>query len=183
TSLYTRNSRADDVPARNPTAETSGGSVAPSYQSQGLYDPSYEHDACGVALVADLHGRRDHTVVQHGLTALQRLDHRGARGAEPNTGDGAGILLQIPDAFLREVAGVELPPAGAYATGLMFLPRQPDAAAQAVRVFEKYAEAEGVRILGWRDVPTNPDGLGATALATQPQIRQVFVASELSPED
>src|SRR5690606_20139068 len=87
-------------------AETSGGTVAPSYRSPGLYDSSYEHDACGVALVADLHGRRDHTVVRHGLTALRRLDHRGARGAEPNTGDGAGIMLQIPDAYLREVAEI-----------------------------------------------------------------------------
>jgi len=152
--------------------------VAPSYQSQGLYDSSYEHDACGVALVADLHGRRDHDVVRRGLTALRRLDHRGARGAEPNTGDGAGIMLQVPDAFLREVAGVDLPPAGEYATGLMFLPTDPDAAAQAVGVFEKYAEAEGVQILGWREVPTDPAGLGATALATQPRIRQVFVASK-----
>ena len=157
--------------------------MAPSYRSPGLYDSSYEHDACGVALVADLHGRRDHTVVRHGLTALRRLDHRGARGAEPNTGDGAGIMLQIPDAFLREVAGVELPPPGEYATGLVFLPARADDAAHAVRVFEKYAAAEGARILGWRDVPTNPAGLGDTALATQPRIRQVFVASELSPED
>jgi glutamate synthase (NADPH/NADH) large chain len=151
--------------------------VAPSYQPQGLYDPQHEHDACGVALVADLHGRRDHDVVARGLTALRRLDHRGARGAEPNTGDGAGILLQVPDAFLRAVVGFALPPPGRYATGLVFLPANEAAAARSVRVFEKYARAEGAQILGWREVPTNPDGLGATALAAQPRIRQVFLTA------
>src|SRR5687767_5257429 len=100
---------------------TSGGPMGHPV-AQGLYDPAYEHDACGVAFVADLHGRRSHDVVRKGLQALRRMDHRGARGAEPNTGDGAGILLQIPDAFYRAVAGVPLPPAGGYATGLAFLP-------------------------------------------------------------
>src|SRR5258708_3399934 len=92
-------------------------------QPQGLYDPAFEHDACGVAFVADIHGRRSHDVVHKGLSALRRMDHRGARGAEPNTGDGAGIMIQIPDAFLREVSGIaNLPAAGEYATGLAFLP-------------------------------------------------------------
>jgi glutamate synthase (NADPH/NADH) large chain len=130
-----------------------------------------------VALVADLHGRRSHEVVARGLTALRRLDHRGARGAEPNTGDGAGILLQVPDEFCRAVVDFPLPPAGQYATGLVFLPADPAEAARAVAVFEKYAAAERVEILGWRDMPTNPDGLGATALAAQPRIRQVFLAA------
>jgi len=94
----------------------------PGPQQQGLYDPAFEHDACGVAFVADIHGRRSHDVVSKGLLALRRMDHRGARGAEPNTGDGAGIMIQIPDAFLREVAPFELPSAGQYATGLAFLP-------------------------------------------------------------
>jgi glutamate synthase (NADPH/NADH) large chain len=145
-------------------------------QPQGLYDPHDEHDSCGVAMVADLHGRRSHAVVQHGLTALRRLDHRGARGAEPNTGDGAGMLLQIPDAFCRAVVDFDLPPPGQYATGLVFLPDTDDAAAQAVRVLEKYALVEGLTVLGWRDVPTDDDGLGATAVAAQPRIRQVFLA-------
>jgi glutamate synthase (NADPH/NADH) large chain len=130
-----------------------------------------------VALVADLHGRRSQQVVQHGLTALRRLDHRGARGAEPNTGDGAGILLQVPDEFCRATAGVPLPPPGRYATGLVFLPAGEAEAAAAVRVLEKYAVVEGVEILGWRDVPTDPAGLGATALAAQPRIRQVYLAA------
>jgi glutamate synthase (NADPH) large chain len=145
--------------------------------TDGLYDPSYEHDACGVALVADLHGRRSHDVVARGLTALRRLDHRGARGAEPTTGDGAGILLQVPDGLYRAMVDFPLPPAGEYATGLVFLPAGEADAARAVAVFEKYAAAEGVEILGWRDVPTNPDGLGATALAARPRIRQVFLAA------
>ncbi|MFC7550143.1 glutamate synthase large subunit [Plantactinospora sp. GCM10030261] len=143
----------------------------------GLYDPANEHDACGVAFVADLHGRRSHDVVTRGLAALRRLDHRGARGAEPNTGDGAGIMLQVPDAFLREVVDFPLPPAGAYATGLAFLPTDPDAAAVARRVVEKYALVEGAEILGWRDVPVDPTGLGETALTVRPVIRQLFLAA------
>ncbi|MPZ25885.1 MAG: glutamate synthase subunit alpha, partial [Micromonosporaceae bacterium] len=146
-------------------------------RDHGLYDPAYEHDACGVALVADLHGRRSHDVLARGLTALRRLDHRGARGAEPDTGDGAGILLQVPDALCRAVAGVALPPPGQYATGLVFLPADPEGARQAIRVFEKYARAERVEILAWRDVPTDPTGLGATARAAQPAIRQVFLTA------
>ena len=146
---------------------------------QGLYDPAYEHDACGVAFVADINGRRSHDVVVKGLAALCRLDHRGARGAEPNTGDGAGIMMQVPDAFYRAVVDFPLPPAGQYATGLFFLPATatPADEARAVRVLEKYALVEGAEILGWRDVPVRPDGLGATALAAMPRIRQVFLAA------
>jgi glutamate synthase (NADPH) large chain len=143
----------------------------------GLYDPAYEHDACGVAFVADLYGRRSHDVVAKGLSALIRLDHRGARGAEPNTGDGAGILLQVPDAFYRSVVDFELPPPGRYATGLAFLPNSPKAAARAIKVFEKYALVEGGDVLGWRDVPVVPDGLGESADAARPLIRQVFLAA------
>ncbi|GAB3873157.1 glutamate synthase large subunit [Dactylosporangium cerinum] len=151
----------------------------PGPQPQGLYDPAFEHDACGVAFVADIHGRRSHDVVHKGLSALLRMDHRGARGAEPNTGDGAGIMIQIPDAFLREAAGIEdLPPAGAYATGLAFLPNDDEAAQRAMRVLEKYALVEGAHVLGWRDVPTDPTDLGATALAAMPRIKQVFIAAE-----
>ncbi|GAA3189129.1 glutamate synthase large subunit [Dactylosporangium siamense] len=151
----------------------------PGPQPQGLYDPAFEHDACGVAFVADIHGRRSHDVVHKGLSALLRMDHRGARGAEPNTGDGAGIMIQIPDAFLREAAGIEdLPPAGSYATGLAFLPNDDEAAQRAMRVLEKYALVEGAHVLGWRDVPTDPTDLGATALAAMPRIKQVFIAAE-----
>ncbi|HEX2355923.1 MAG TPA: glutamate synthase large subunit [Micromonosporaceae bacterium] len=144
---------------------------------RGLYDAAYEHDACGVALIADLNGRRSHDVVAMGLSALRRLDHRGARGAEPNTGDGAGILLQVPDAFYRSVVDFDLPPPGRYATGLVFLPTEAADAQRAAAVVGKYADAEGARILGWRDVPVDPAGLGTTADAARPRIRQVFLGA------
>jgi glutamate synthase (NADPH/NADH) large chain len=149
----------------------------PQRTSEGLYDPAYEHDACGVAFVADLSGHRSHDVVTKGLSALCRLDHRGARGAEPNTGDGAGIMLQVPDGFFRAVVDFPLPPAGQYATGLVFLPHDEEAAARAVRVLEKYALVEGADLLGWREVPVDPGDLGESAEAARPRIRQVFLAA------
>ncbi|MGN9907138.1 glutamate synthase large subunit [Phytohabitans sp. LJ34] len=149
----------------------------PQRTSEGLYDPAYEHDACGVAFVADLSGQRSHDVVAKGLSALCRLDHRGARGAEPNTGDGAGIMLQVPDEFFRAVVDFPLPPAGQYATGLVFLPHDEEAAARAIRVLEKYALVEGADLLGWRDVPVDPSDLGESAEAARPRIRQVFLAA------
>jgi len=145
---------------------------------QGLYHPVYERDACGVAFVADLNGRRSHGVVVKGLSALCRLDHRGARGAEQNTGDGAGIMIQVPDEFLRAVVDFPLPPAGEYATGLVFLPTGDAEEARARRVIEKYALVEGAEVLGWRDLPVNPDDLGETALAARPRIRQLFLAAQ-----
>ncbi|GAB2589677.1 glutamate synthase [Paractinoplanes abujensis] len=144
---------------------------------QGLYDPTQERDACGVAFVADLYGRRSHDVVAKGLSALIRLDHRGARGAEYNTGDGAGIMIGVPDEFYRAVAGFELPAAGHYVTGLAFVPTDADERARAIKVFEKYALVEGGDILGWRDVPVRPDGLGQTAEDARPTIIQVFLAA------
>ncbi|WP_308121074.1 glutamate synthase large subunit [Paractinoplanes bogorensis] len=144
---------------------------------QGLYDPTQERDACGVAFVADLHGRRSHDVVAKGLSALIRLDHRGARGAEYNTGDGAGIMIQVPDEFYRAAAGFELPAPGHYATGLAFVPEDAAERARAIKVFEKYALVEGGDILGWRDVPVQPDGLGQTAEDARPAIIQVFLAA------
>jgi glutamate synthase (NADPH/NADH) large chain len=98
--------------------------VTHHHQPQGLYDPQYEHDACGVAFVADLAGRRNHAIVNQALVALRNLEHRGARGAEPETGDGAGILIQVPDAFYREVVGFPLPEPGGYAVGTAFLPQE-----------------------------------------------------------
>ncbi|WIM98184.1 glutamate synthase large subunit [Actinoplanes oblitus] len=144
---------------------------------QGLYDPAFERDACGVAFVADIHGRRSHDVVAKGLSALIRLDHRGARGAEQNTGDGAGIMIQVPDEYYRAILDFDLPEAGHYATGLVFLPTDADEAARAIKVFEKYALVEGGDLLGWREVPVDPADLGATAEDARPAIRQVFLAA------
>ncbi|MBC7592341.1 MAG: glutamate synthase large subunit [Kineosporiaceae bacterium] len=140
-----------------------------------MYDPQNEHDACGVAFVATLTGEASHDIVAKGLTALRNLDHRGAVGSEPDSGDGAGILIQIPDAFLRGVVDFDLPIAGAYAAGIAFLPTDETEAATARQHFEQIAEEEHLKVLGWRDVPVTPDILGATALGCMPTFSQVFV--------
>ncbi len=143
--------------------------------AQGLYDPRFEHDACGVAFVATLTGEPSHDIVVQALTALRNLDHRGAAGAEPNSGDGAGILIQVPDAFLREVVDFELPPRGAYAVGTAFLEGDDDHVLKTRRRIEELADEEGLAVLGWRDVPVDPAGLGATARGVMPQFAQLFV--------
>ncbi|MGZ5371486.1 glutamate synthase large subunit [Aeromicrobium sp.] len=143
--------------------------------AQGLYDPQDEHDACGVAFVATLTGVASHDIVAKGLTALRNLDHRGAVGSEPDSGDGAGILIQIPDAFLRGVVDFDLPIAGAYAAGIAFLPSDEAEAAKARLRFEEIAEEEHLKVIGWRDVPVKPDILGATALGCMPTFSQVFL--------
>ncbi len=140
---------------------------------QGLYDGQHEHDACGVAFVATLSGEPSHDIVDKALTALRNLEHRGASGAD--SGDGAGILLQIPDAFLRAVVDFTLPERGSYAVGTAFLPADEEAAANAVSRIEELAAEEGLTVLGWRDVPVTPSLLGATSLATMPTFRQLFV--------
>ncbi len=145
--------------------------------AQGLYDPQFEHDACGVAFVADLHGRASHRIVEQALTALHNLDHRGAAGAEPSSGDGAGITVQVPDAFLRVVAGVDLPDRGAYAVGNAFLPTEDDAAARARQIVADTAAEENLTVLGWRELPTETAGLGPTARSVMPRFAQLFVAA------
>ena len=142
----------------------------------GLYDPAFEHDACGIALVADMHGRRTHAIVRQGITALEHLAHRGASGAEVATGDGAGILLQMPHGFLAEVAPFELPSQGGYATGVAFLPIDADDAAKARAGVEALALEEGLDVLGWRDLEVDASSLGASALAAMPRFAQVFVS-------
>ncbi|MFQ5553806.1 MAG: glutamate synthase large subunit [Acidimicrobiia bacterium] len=144
----------------------------------GLYDPRFEHDACGVSFVADLHGRKSHHIVQLGLTALSNLEHRGAQGADPNTGDGAGILMQVPDRYLRDVVDFDLPPPGRYATGIAFLPQTIDQAEEGVAGIEAIVADEGLELLGWRDVRSDPSMLGKAARATQPRFRQVFISGE-----
>ncbi|HEX4698211.1 MAG TPA: glutamate synthase large subunit [Actinomycetes bacterium] len=144
---------------------------------QGLYDPAYEHDACGVAFVATLSGIASHTIVDQALTALRNLDHRGASGAEPGSGDGAGILTQVPDEFLRAVTPFALPDRGAYAVGTAFLPDDDDAERAARASIETLAGEEGLTVLGWRDVPVSASLVGATAASVMPRFRQLFVSA------
>ncbi|MET7789072.1 glutamate synthase large subunit [Streptomyces sp900116325] len=141
---------------------------------QGMYDPRNEHDACGVGFVATLTGVASHELVEQALTVLRNLEHRGATGSEPDSGDGAGILLQVPDAFLRAEVPFDLPEAGRYAVGIAFLPA--DDSTEAVQKLEKIAAEEGLKVLGWREVPVSPDLLGSGARATMPEFRQLFVA-------
>jgi glutamate synthase domain-containing protein 2/glutamate synthase domain-containing protein 1/glutamate synthase domain-containing protein 3 len=148
--------------------------------ASGLYDPAYEHDACGVAFVARLDGVPTHEAVDRALTALGQLEHRGAAGADAETGDGAGILLQVPDAFFRAVSGLALPPAGTYGVAVCFLPQDRARRAQLERLLEEVAREEGQIVLGWRDVPVDDRQVGAQARLFAPCIRQLFVAA--SPE-
>ncbi len=146
-------------------------------QAVGLYDPRFEHDACGVGMVARLDNQPTHEVLSRALTALENLEHRGASGADPCTGDGAGILLQMPDELLRAVVGFELPPPGAYGVMMCFLPRDDAARARLEALLERTVVAEGQRVLGWRDVPVSPEHTGEVAGACRPVIRQLFVGA------
>jgi glutamate synthase domain-containing protein 2/glutamate synthase domain-containing protein 1/glutamate synthase domain-containing protein 3 len=143
----------------------------------GLYDPRYEHDACGVGMVARLDNVPTHAILVRALTALENLEHRGASGADPLTGDGAGILMQMPDELLRAVAGLELPRAGAYGVLMCFLPTDDSARSRVEGVLERTVLAEDQRLLGWRDVPVRPEHTGATAASCRPVIRQLFVGA------
>jgi glutamate synthase (NADPH/NADH) large chain len=142
---------------------------------RGLYDPRFEHDACGVSFVVDVKGRRSHRIIELGLSALCNLDHRGASGAEATTGDGAGISVQVPDGFLREVAGFPLPPAGAYGVGLAFVPSDDEARAKVESAIEIIVADEGLALAGWRTVPVLAEDVGPSALAVMPAFRQLFV--------
>src|SRR3954447_18568371 len=125
---------------------------------QGLYDPANDKDACAVAFVADARGRRSRAIVAQGLTALHNLDHRGAAGSEPNSGDGAGILTQVPDALLRASVDFDLPPLGEYSVGIAFLPADETERAARIEDVARLAAEEGLTVLGWREVPVDPDG-------------------------
>jgi glutamate synthase (ferredoxin) len=144
-------------------------------KKQGLYDPQFEHDACGIGAVVDIKGRRSHAIVRDALIVLNNLNHRGACGCEPNTGDGAGILLQIPHKFFIKTAGVSLPEPGRYGVGMVYLPRDSKEREDCEKRFESIVNEEGQGVLGWRDVPTDNSSLGATAKAGEPVIRQVFI--------
>ncbi|RLK49222.1 glutamate synthase large subunit [Microbacterium telephonicum] len=143
---------------------------------QGMYNPAFEKDACGLAMVATLRGEAGHDIVQLALEALRNLEHRGAIGSDAGTGDGAGILTQMPDAFLRAVVDFDLPPAGEYAAGLAFLPLEQEAKDAVKAGVEKLAVAEGLTVLGWREVPTVEEHLGKLAHAARPAFEQIFVS-------
>ncbi len=152
---------------------------------QGLYDPKNEHDACGVGFIADIKGQKSHKIVKQGLEILKNLTHRGAVGADPLAGDGAGLLMQIPDEFLRAETSFELPAVGEYGVGMVFLPQGESARKQCEEKVAYYIAAEGQKFLGWRDVPVSSEGLGETVKACEPVVRQIFIGrgSNCSDQD
>jgi len=165
---------------------TDGGGPTIKPAARGLYDPAFEHDACGVGFVVHIKGRKSHAIVEHGITILKNLLHRGACGCEENTGDGVGILIQMPHAFLARVcldAGIRLPAAGQYGCGLIFLPRDPAQAQWCQRRFEEIIRDEDQVPLGWRDVPTNDAEVGPTARACEPAFKQIFIGRSPNLDD
>ncbi|MGH4051218.1 MAG: glutamate synthase large subunit [Clostridium sp.] len=155
-------------------------------EKQGLYDPAFEKDNCGVGFIANIRGEKTNSIIKKGLKVLVNLTHRGAVGADPKTGDGAGILVQIPDEFFRiscDNLGLELPMTGKYAVGMIFLPKEPALRFQCEGIIERIAEEEGQKILGWRSVPTDNRNIGDTAKGTEPIIRQLFIGSTFKDVD
>jgi glutamate synthase (ferredoxin) len=155
-------------------------------KKQGLYDPRHEHDACGMGFVVDAHGKKSHAIVSQAIQVLENLEHRGACGCEKNTGDGAGILIQMPHRFLAEEcerAGFTLPGPGRYGAGIVFLPRGPVERKLCEEIWTGLAAEEGMKVLGWRDLPTDNSKIGPTARAAEPVMRQVFVARPDAVED
>ena len=155
-------------------------------KAQGAYDPAQERDACGGGFIADMHDRRTHAIVEQGLKILENLDHRGAVGADPKMGDGCGILTQIPHGFFAEECsrlGFELPPAGEYAIGQLFMPKAEEPRAIIREIVESALAAEGLPLLGWRDVPVDPEDLGEAVKATEPHHQQVFIGRPASVAD
>ena len=148
-------------------------------KAQGLYDPRFERDACGVGFVVNIKGRASHNIIRDALTLLENLRHRGACGCEANTGDGAGILMQVPHEFLKKVsakAKIALPGAGEYGVGMIYLPPKEKERYKCEKLFEEIVAGEGLELLGWRTVPSNNASLGWTARAAEPVVRQVFIA-------
>src|SRR5512140_3483753 len=147
-------------------------------RKQGLYDPRFEHDACGVGFVANIKGVKSHDIVQKGLQVLQNLTHRGACGCDPLTGDGAGILMQVPHEFLKKECAavrIQLPDAGEYGAGMVFLPPDINERNVCKELFERMVREEGQKLLGWRTVPTDPSNCGPLARKVMPEIRQIFI--------
>lgn len=164
---------------RDDTSRMAAWNVAGLPPAQGLYDPRNEHDACGIGFIANIHNRKTHKIVQDGLKILENLEHRGAVGADPKAGDGAGILIQMPDAFFRKEAGklrITLPTEGHYAVGMLFMPRAENDRTRIIKLTEKIVAEEGQTVLGWRDVPVDNSDLGESVKPTEPHHMQVFVA-------
>ena len=167
----------------NPFAPSSVAAASPAEietaTRDGLYDPTNEHDACGVGFVAHIKGRKAHSIVQQGLKILENLDHRGAVGADKLMGDGAGILIQIPDEYYRaEMAalGIELPPPGEYGVGMIFLPKEHASRLACVQELERAVKAEGQIVLGWRDVPVDTEmPMSPTVRLKEPILKQIFI--------
>ncbi|MBS0326516.1 MAG: glutamate synthase subunit alpha, partial [Proteobacteria bacterium] len=160
------------------TSPTPSGHAWPPV-AQGLYAPAQEHDACGLGFIAHIKGRKSHAIIGQGLQILKNLTHRGATGADPLQGDGAGILIQLPDAFFRRACGrlgITLPAIGQYGVGMVFLPQEPASRMACEQELERAIAAEGQVLLGWRDVPTQNAGLSERTREVEPVIRQVFVA-------
>ncbi|RPI14457.1 MAG: glutamate synthase subunit alpha, partial [Lysobacterales bacterium] len=155
-------------------------------ERQGLYDPRFEHDACGVGFVVNIRGHRSHRILEQAIQVLRNLDHRGACGCEVNTGDGAGVLIQMPHAFNEEVcrkARIPLPAAGEYGSGIIFLPRNPTVRRALEQKFEQVVQSEGQQVIGWRTVPTSNGMLGETARSCEPFMRQVFIRRDPAIRD
>ncbi|MCX5710068.1 MAG: hypothetical protein NT088_05005, partial [Candidatus Omnitrophica bacterium] len=155
-------------------------------ENQGLYDPRFEHDACGVGFVCSIKGNVSHEIIRQGLEVLRRLAHRGATGADPKTGDGAGILIQVPHEFLLKAcakAGIKLPAQGEYGTGLVNLPQDESERKFCKDTFEKFVKSEGAVLLGWRRVPVDNSDIGNTAKVTEPVIEQVFIGQAGAMKD
>jgi glutamate synthase (NADPH/NADH) large chain len=147
-------------------------------EKQGMYNPDEEHDACGFGFIANIHNKPSHEIVEQALQIVQNLDHRGAVGADPLAGDGAGLLIQHPDKFHRKVfgeKGIELPELGDYAVGMVFLPRDEKRRAKCVAAFNRVTGVEGQLLLGWRDVPCDNSVLGETVKPNEPVIRQILI--------
>src|SRR6185295_3438549 len=145
----------------------------------GLYHPSFEHDSCGIGFVANIKGNKSHPIISDALTVLENMEHRGACGCENNSGDGAGIMIQLPHEFFFDECiklGVHLPPFGRYGVGVIFFPREIRLREECRDIFNRTAEKLGLEILVYRKVPVNPDDIGATALSVEPEMEQVFIA-------
>ena len=147
--------------------------------NRGLYDSSFEHDACGIGFVASIKGSKSHQHISDALTVLESMEHRGACGCENNTGDGAGIMIQVPHEFFFEEClklGVHLPSFGKYGVGVMFFPKEIKLREECRDIFNRTAEKLGMEVLVYRKVPVNPEGIGPTALSVEPEMEQVFIA-------